>query len=252
MRLTRRRAIAMLAAAIPLSTAHAAARQATPAITPYAPEIDPARFTNAINNRYMPLTPGATYVYDGTSAGTRQTNTVTVTPDTRVVMGVTCVVVRDQVFEGDTLLEDTYDWFAQDADGNVWYFGEDSKAYEDGKVSTEGSWEGGVDGAQPGIVMEAQPVVGDSYRQEYLAGEAEDMAEVVRTGETVAVPFGTYDDVLVTKEWTPLEPDIVEEKYYAPGVGVVLTNAVQGEEERFELVAIQLAEATPAAATPAS
>jgi len=148
--------------------------EATPAATPYAPEVDPARFTTNIDNRTCRSCPHV-FTYEGSSGGDAQRNIVTVTNDTRTVMGVACVVVHDQVFSSDTLLEDTYDWYAQDVDGNVWYFGEDSKAYEDGKVDTSGSWEGGVDGAQPGVAMEASPVVGDQYRQEYYAGEAEDM-----------------------------------------------------------------------------
>lgn len=252
---TRRHILASGIAAIVLAGSDrvvAGGEDATPAGEEYDPQIDPARFSATIDNPYMPLKPGTTFTFEGISGETAQSNTVTVTADTRDVMGVTCVVVRDQVFEGDTLLEDTLDWFAQDSDGNIWYFGEDSKSYEDGQMSTEGSWEAGVDGARPGIVMKAEPVVGDVYQQEYFPGEAEDMAEVVRTGESVTVPFGTFDDVLVTKEWTPLEPDIVEEKYYAPGIGVVLTDAVQGETERFELVDIQTGGATPEAlASPA-
>ncbi len=114
-------------------------------------------------------------------------------------------------------------------------------------MSTTGSWEAGVDGAQPGIIMEANPQVGDTYRQEYYPGEAEDMAEVLETGGSVTVPYGSFDDVLVTKEWTPLEPDVVEHKTYARGIGMVLSESVQGEEERFELVDVQTSSGTPAA-----
>ncbi len=248
MKLSRRSAIAMIAAAIPFTAGRAVARQAAPAATPYAPEIDPARFSTAIDNRYLPFVPGTVFTYQGTTGGEDQRNVVTVTDDTRTVMGVACVVVRDQVFTGDTLTEDTFDWYAQDADGNVWYFGEDSKAYEDGEVDTSGSWEAGVDGAMPGIVMEASPAVGDRYRQEYYVGEAEDMAEVLTIGESATVPFGHFSEVLVTREWTPLEPDIIEHKFYAPGVGMVLSESVQGEEERFELVDLQ----TGASASPAA
>ena len=138
------------------------------------------------------------------------------------------------------MAEDTFDWFAQDKDGNVWYFGEDSKEYEDGKVvSTEGSWESGVDGAKPGIVMKANPQVGDAYRQEYYEDEAEDMAEVVSLNEAVSVPQGSFENCLKTKEWTPLEPDIVENKYYAPGVGLVMEVAVEGESGKVELLEIR-------------
>ena len=118
------------------------------------------------------------------------------------------------------LTEKTFDYYAQDKKGNVWYFGEDTKEYENGKVvSTKGSWEAGVDGAKPGFIMQADPKVGETYRQEYYEGEAEDMAKVLSLSESVTVPYGSFDQVLVTKEWTPLEPGLVEHKYYAPGVG---------------------------------
>jgi hypothetical protein len=130
------------------------------------------------------------------------------------------VVVDDRAWEGGQLIEKTYDWFAQDKEGNVWYFGEDTKEYEDGKVvSTKGSWEAGVDGAKPGIIMPADPKVGQSYRQEYYPGEAEDMARVLSLNDTVTVPYGSFDHVLETKEWTPLEPGFYEKKYYVGGVG---------------------------------
>lgn len=220
----------------------AAAAQATPDTgTPYAPVIDPANFVTQIDNPYWPLVPGTTFVYEGTSDGEPEHNEVAVTDETKTILGVQCVVVRDTVSTADgELTEDTQDWYAQDKDGNVWYFGEDSKSYEDGKLaSTEGSWEAGVDGAQPGIIMPAEPKVGDEYQQEYYAGRAEDMAAVLEVGSgPVTVPYGTFDNLLVTKEWSPLEPDVVEHKTYAPGVGLILAESVQGEDERQELVAI--------------
>lgn len=147
---------------------------------------------------------------------------VMVLTDTRPVMGITATVVRDTVTEGGQLIEDTFDWFAQDVDGNVWYLGEESVEFRNGEpVSTAGSWEAGVDGALPGIIMPANPTVGQAYRQEYYVGEAEDMAEITATGQHVEVPLGTFDDVLVTREWTPLQPRTDERKYYAPGVGVI-------------------------------
>ena len=185
----------------------------------YDPAIDPADFVATIDNPLMPLAPGTRLVYGG-----EENVEVTVTSDTRVVLGVTCVVVRDTVTVGGQLVEDTYDWYAQDTEGNVWYFGEDTKEYENGEVvSTEGSWEAGVDGARPGIVMHAtQPQAGTPYRQEYYPCEAEDMAEVVSVSQSVTVPAGSYDSCLQTREFTPLEPDVNEYKYYAPGVGLVL------------------------------
>jgi hypothetical protein len=184
----------------------------------YAPHIDPADFTTTIDNEYFPMEPGTIFLYRG---GTER-DRMTVTSDTKKVMGVECVIVDDRAWQGDQLVEQTYDWFAQDKEGNVWYFGEDTKEYENGKVtSTTGSWEAGVDGAKPGIIMQADPKVGESYRQEYYEGEAEDMAKVLSLNESLTVPYGSFDDVLVTKEWTPLEPSYHEHKYYARGVGQV-------------------------------
>jgi hypothetical protein len=145
---------------------------------------------------------------------------MTVTHDTRKVMGVECVVVDDRGFEGGKLIEKTYDWFAQDSKGAVWYFGEDTAEYENGKVtSTSGSWEAGVDGAKPGILMKADPKVGQSYFQEHDPGEAMDTARVLSTDTSVTVPYGSFDHALETKEYTPLQPGFSERKYYVRGVG---------------------------------
>jgi hypothetical protein len=182
----------------------------------YEPRINPADFTTTIDNKYFPLKPGTTFIYEGGA----EHGEMAVTSDTKKVMGVECVVVDDKAWEDGKVIERTYDWFAQDKKGTVWYFGEDTKEYENGKVvSTKGSWEAGVDGAKPGIIMQADPKVGETYRQEYYEGEAEDMAKVLDLNESVTVPYGSFDHVLVTKEWTPLEPGLVEHKYYAPGVG---------------------------------
>jgi hypothetical protein len=206
----------------------------------YAPNIKPADFTTKINNKYFPLEPGTTFAYRGETEDATEGDTVRVTSDTKNVMGVECVVVEDRVTEGGELTEKTYDWYAQDEAGNVWYFGEDSKEYENGKVkSTEGSWEAGKEGAEPGIIMPADPNIGDSYRQEYYKGEAEDMAKPLKLDGSVNVPYGSFDNVLVTYEWTPLEPNIAEQKYYAAGVGNVLEVAVKGPEERLELVDVK-------------
>jgi hypothetical protein len=184
----------------------------------YSPNIHPANFVDVIDNKYFPLDPGTTFVYEGNA----ERDVMAVTSDTKKIMGVECVVVDDRGYEGGKLIEKTYDWFVQDKRGNVWYFGEDTAEYENGKVtSTKGSWETGVDGAKPGIIMQADPKVGESYRQEYYKGEAEDMAKVVGLNESATVPYGSFDHVLVTKESTPLEPGYVEHKYYAAGVGQV-------------------------------
>jgi len=213
----------------------------TPTEETYNPIIDPNNFVARIDNQYYSLTPGTTFIYRGETEDGIEKNEVYVTPQTREVLGVTCIVVRDRVWdEDDELVEETYDWYAQDKDGNVWYFGEDSKEYENGVVvSTEGSWEAGVGGAEPRIIMKANQRVGDSYHQEYYKGEAEDMVEVVSLGETASVPYGSFTDCLKTKEWTPLEPDIVANKYYAPGIGFVLEIMVKGGSERVELIDIK-------------
>ena len=182
----------------------------------YAPHIKPADFTTKLDNEYFPLKPGTTFVYEG---GTER-GEMTVTYDTKKVMGVECVVVDDRGYEAGKLIEKTYDWFAQDKQGTVWYFGEDTKEYENGEVvSTKGSWEAGVDGAKPGIIMPSDPKVGHSYHQEYYPGEAMDMARVLSSNASVTLPYGSFDHVLETREWTPLQPGFSEKKYYVRGVG---------------------------------
>jgi len=209
-------------------------------VPPYRKEIDPADFVDRVDNRYFPLTPGTTFVYEGeTEDGEAVRVEDYVTHETKQVLGVTCVVVRNRVIENGDLVEETFDWYAQDKDGNVWYFGEDAKEYEAGVVvSTKGSWEAGVDGAMPGIIMEANPQVGDLYRQEYYKGEAEDMAEVLSLTEPASIIYGSFDNLLMTREWALLEPGVVEHKYYAPGVGLILEVMVEGGSERVELVEI--------------
>jgi hypothetical protein len=182
----------------------------------YTPHINPAEFTTTIDNEYFPMKPGTTFVYEGKG----ERDEMSVTSDTKKVMGVECVVVDDRAWEDGKLIEKTYDWFAQDEKGSVWYFGEDTKEYENGEVvSTDGSWEAGVDGAKPGIIMQAHPKVGQSYFQEHYPGEAMDTARVLSSNASVTVPYGSFDHVLETKEWTPLQPGFSERKYYVRGVG---------------------------------
>jgi hypothetical protein len=203
----------------------------------YDPAIDPAAFVDVIDNPYLPYAPGASWIYEGTEDGETERIEVTVTPERKQIMGISATVVRDTVTVDGELVEDTYDWFAQDRDGNVWYLGEDSTEFENGEaVSKAGSWEAGVDGALPGIVMQADPQVGQAYRQEYYPGEAEDLARVSRLGATESVPFRDFDQLLVIEEWNPLEPDVVEEKYFAPDVGLVLEVKTRGGEGRVELI----------------
>ncbi len=204
----------------------------------YKPIIDPANFVDTIDNPWYPLTPGIKLIYEGETEDGLERIEVYNTKETKIIMGVTCTIVRDTVSIGGELFEDTYDWFAQDIDGNVWYFGEDSKEYEDGKWNPEGSWEAGVDGAYPGIIMFAKPIVGVSYRQEYYEGEAEDMGAVVSMGESLTVPYGSYDDLLVIRDWNPDEPEVVEHKYYAKGIGVIKEEVIRGDPEHVELVDI--------------
>ena len=237
MRRTGRRVITVLVVALAGAGAHGCGGHECVVDATYAPVIDPAMFTSStsIDNPLLPLAPGTIYTYEG--AG--ETIVVTVTSQTKVILGVSCVVVRDTVTVAGEVIEDTYDWFAQDDAGNVWYFGEDTKEYEGGAVvSTEGSWEAGVDGAQPGIVMHGTPpALGIPYRQEYLACEAEDMAEVVDLDASVTVPYGAYTGCRQTREFTPLEADVNEHKYYCPGVGLVLEVDV-ATGDRVELTAV--------------
>jgi hypothetical protein len=201
-------------------------------------ELDPAEFTSTIDNPWMPFAVGYRWVYRETDGqGGEQMVEITVLDETREIMGIEARVVHDVVTEDGELVEDTFDWYAQDADGNVWYLGEDTKEFEDGKVATTaGSWEAGVDGAQPGILVPAEPEDGMTYRQEHYAGEAEDAEEVLSLDEKVEVPFGSYENVLMTKDFTPLQPDVLEHKFYARGVGMVLALAISGGSDREELV----------------
>ena len=193
---------------------------------PYAPNIDPGNFVAVIDNPYLPLVPGTTFRYESVTAQgqkTGETGVVEVTGETRSILGVPCVVVRDTATVDGQVVEDTIDWYAQDKAGNVWYFGEESKQYANGfLVAIDGSWRAGVDGALPGIVMEAVPAVGDVYRQEFAVGEAEDVAKVLALGQAVSVPFGGYTNALQTGDFSAFEPDLIEQKFYVPGVGFVL------------------------------
>ena len=159
------------------------------------------------------------------------------TNETKEIMGIEARVVHDLVTEDGDPVEDTYDWYAQDADGNIWYLGEDTKEYENGKVvSTAGSWEAGVDGAQPGVIVPADPEAGMTYREEYYAGEAEDAARVLSVDEQAEVAYGSFDHVLLTKNYTTLEPHVLEHKFYAKEVGPILAMTLSGGSDREELV----------------
>ena len=210
------------------------AAEDTPAVAAYAPAIDPTHFVATVDNEFYPLVPGTTFIYE--KAGDAERVEVVVTDERRQIMGVPCLVVRSREYEAGSLVEVTEDWYAQDTDGNVWYFGEATQTYANGQpTGTAGSWEAGVDGAMPGIIMQRAPRVGDRYRQEYYVGHAEDMGEVMRLDDSVTVPWGTFGHVLVTRDWTPLEPGLEEQKYYAPGVGLLLE--AEGDA-RVELVRV--------------
>jgi hypothetical protein len=204
-------------------------------------ELDPAEFTTQIDNPYWPMAPGGRWVYRETdTSGQRQRVVVEVTDETKTIAnGIEARVVRDTVTEGGEPVEITDDWYAQDSEGNIWYLGEDTAEYRNGEVTTRaGSFEAGVDGAEPGIAMPADPEPGMEYRQEYLEGEAEDAGAVVTVGEErVEVPFGFYDSgVLMTRDLVPLEPKVEELKFYAPGVGLLLAVHTDGDGGREELV----------------
>jgi len=191
---------------------------------PYDPVIDPANFVASIDNPYFPLQPGTTFIYGGQMPGGVERDEFAVTHNTRVILGVTCVEVHDSVFTNGVLTEDTLDWFAQDRDGNVWYFGENTHELEDGLITTiAGTFMGGVNGDKPGIIMKAHPAVGDFYRQEFSLNNAEDFAQTLSLNEVVTTRARTFNHCLKSEETTPLEPDLLEDKFYAPGVGNVLT-----------------------------
>lgn len=201
---------------------------------------DPSGFVAHIDNPFLAFASGRVFHYRSQTADGVETNVVAVTNQTRRILGIAATVVHDQVFLDGALVEDTFDWYAQDTLGNVWYLGEDSKQLENGVViGTEGSWEAGVNGAQAGIIMLAQPQVGTQYQQELAAGVAEDMAKVLSLAASVQVVFGAFTDCLKTEEWTPLEPGSRESKYYKPGVGLVLELQPSGGGIRNELTAIE-------------
>lgn len=203
----------------------------------FAPRFDPDSFVRKVDNRFFPLVPGTRFVYVGEEDGEKETNVTLVTTERKEILGISAVVVFDRVFGPDgELKEKTFDWYAQDIRGNVWYLGEDTKELEDGKVvSTEGSWEAGVKGAVAGIIMPAHPTVGKHYRQEFFEGEAEDEARVVARGLDITVPYGSFHNCLKTVEWTRLEPGIKEAKFYCPGVGFVKAKDVEGPQTRLVL-----------------
>lgn len=224
------------------STLVAVATGCSNSTAPFSPPYDlqiPTSWVSAINNPFFPLVKGTTYQYRGQTASGVETTTIEVLQGTRMVNGVAATEVRDRVFLNGVLIEDTYDWYAQDVAGNVWYLGESSSDYENGViVSTEGSWEWGVDGALPGIIMWSNPAarIGEEYRQEYYRNHAEDWGKVVSVGQSVTVPYGTFSGCIMTEDWVGLEPDDPHEnKFYCPNIGLVRETKI-GSTEKVELL----------------
>src|SRR5262245_24069706 len=204
--------------------------------TSYAPVLDPAHFVTVIDNPYFPLPVGRQLVYTGVKDGQTQTDTVIVTDQKKVILGIPTTVVSDIATHDGTVLEKTFDFYAQDDQGNVWYLGEDTTAFlPNGKSDTSGSFLAGLNGAQPGIIMEADPQIPDAYRQECAAGQAEDTAWVVGTSGSASVPYGKVRNVLTTLESTRLEPGAYDEKVYGPGLGIVSERALTGPNEFAQL-----------------
>jgi hypothetical protein len=208
----------------------------------YSPGIDPADFVDKIDNKYFPLVPGTTSIYEGKIEKCTERIEVTIPHDTKRIMGVDCVVVKDKVFLNHRgLTEDTFHWYAPNKGSNVWYFAEDKKELHDGRVeSTQGSREAGVDGAKPSIFMQADPKVEEIYRQEYYEGEAMNMGTVLSLDGSATVPYGSFDHLLMTKDWNPRDPAAgVAHKYYAPGIGNFVEVYVEGPPERVELIGVK-------------
>ena len=211
----------------------------------YDPVINPANFLKASEipthpNPYWPMVPGTTYHYKATSPdGSVETVEVEFTHETRTILGIECIVVRDRVLADGEISEQTTDYYAQDRAGNVWYFGEITAEYVNGEIATlQGTWEAGKDGAKPGYQMKWTLKVGDVYRQELLIGEAEDVGEILGLNESITTAYATFKNCLKTKDTTPNTPAALEHKYYAPGVGFVFQLKPK-TGERLELISIE-------------
>ena len=227
----------MLLAAVGLAVA---AHNPAPVTTPYNPDIDPADFGGPIDNPYLPLKPGTVFRYTGVGddGTTRELNIVRVTRHKKRIMGIDATVVLDKVWSGGKPEERTFDWYAQDDAGNVWYMGEDSYDWEHGHwVRNDGSWTAGVGNGKPGVIMLAHPRRGDAYRQEYSPGHAVDQAKVLGPGGRVATPLRTFARTLLTREFSTIDRQY-EKKWYARGIGVIQEDAVTKSREHSELVSV--------------
>ncbi len=201
----------------------------------YTVTLTAADFVERIDNPYLPFIPGSKWVYEATlEDGTVERNEIEVLQETRAVNGVAATVVHDTVFVGGQLVEETYDWYAQDRDGNVWYLGEEVDNYKNGAlVDHAGSWEWSKDGALPGVIMWADPSahLNEEYYQEFYAGEAEDRGQVLSVAEKVTVPFGSFENAVKTYDFSTIDPDLQEHKFYAAGIGFIKeVNVKTGEE----------------------
>jgi hypothetical protein len=227
----------------PVHVASSARRCPLPTFGPgatYRPRFIPSDHSAKVTNRFFPLKVGRTFVYTGTKDGKKALNIVTTTSRTRVVAGVRTRVVEDRLYLDNVLEERTSDYYAQDRCGNVWYFGEDTATLDArGRViSTEGSFHAGVDGARPGVFMQAEPQLGRWFRQEWYAGQAEDTFRVIDRSARIRVPYATFRHALRTEERTALEPDVLDNKYYVVGIGEVFEGSVKGPRETLLLVEI--------------
>lgn len=202
----------------------------------YDPDLDEEEFVEGVNHDYFPFLEGATWVYQKLTSEGLEVVTVTVTGDTLEIDDIESIAVRDVVTLDGELVEDTIDWYAQHEDGTVWYMGEIAQDFEEGiLVSIDGSWRAGEDGGLPGIIMMGDPTLWTTYRQELLLTEAEDAATVLSLDETVTIGLGTFADCIQTADFTPLEPDVLEHKYFAPGIGLILEEDPE-TGERLELI----------------
>jgi hypothetical protein len=203
--------------------------------TSYKPDVSITKFSNSthITNPYFPVAVGKKYIYEGQTQDGLERIEEQRLDTTKTILGITCIIVNFKAYLNGTLIEEAWDWYAQDNDGNVWYFGEAVDNYNTNGVLQDhgGSWEAGADGAQPGTIMPANPQTGFAYREEYYFNHAEDRAEITGTGLTVTIPLGTYNNCIKTKNWTELEPDLNENKFYAPGIGLVKEENVTDKTE---------------------
>jgi hypothetical protein len=197
-------------------------------------------YSARVDNPWYPLVPGTTFTYRGVKDGQPSRDVFTVTHQTTTINGAPCVVIKDRLYLSGHLEERTTEWFSQDMQGNVWYFGENTATLDrNGRVkNTSGAWRAGLKGAKPGVFMFAHPAVGRAAQQEFFKGEAEDHFQVLSLHAAVAVPYASSKQAMLTKEWTPLEPGTIDHKLYVRGVGTVLEQTVRGGSERAALVSV--------------